>query len=368
MLEKKFTSLLKQAGITANGKNPWDMQIYSDRVYLSLVFGNLWLGETYMNKDWECEQLDDFFYRLLSSGIAKRKYISDILTFTKAILINAQKITRAYQIGQRHYDIGNNLFKAMLGEYMQYSCGYWKDGTDNLDQAQLQKLDLICKKINLQKGERVLDIGCGWGGFAKYAASKYGAKIVGLTVSEEQAKLAREFCKGENVEILLEDYRKLSGKFDKIVSIGMFEHVGPKNYRTYMQVVNKCLKDNGIFLLHTIVGLGNKTNIDPWIERYIFPNGVIPTMRQIMKAAEGILIAKDNHEFGPYYDKTLMAWWKNFNAAWPELKKDNRYDERFYRMWKYYLLSCAATFRSQTTQLWQIVFTKNGIKNYNPIR
>jgi len=370
MLEKKFTNLLNQAGIKVNGKNPWDMQIYSDKVYLSLIFGNLALGEAYMNKSWDSKQLDEFFYRLLSSGIvAKRKYVSNILTFIKAALINAQKITRAYQVGERHYNIGNDLFQAMLDGYMQYSCGYWKD-TDNLEQAQLQKLDLICKKINLQKGERVLDIGCGWGGFAKYAAEKYGAEVVGLTISKEQAKLAREFCKGEKVKISLEDYRELNEKFDKIISVGMFEHVGPKNYKTYMQMINRCLKDNGIFLLHTIVGLDDRINTDPWMERYIFPNGVIPSINQIMKAADGILTSIDTHEFGEYYDKTLMAWWKNFNSAWSELKKNSKYDERFYRMWKYYLLSCAGSFRAKKIKLYQIVFTKrtNSITNYTLIR
>ncbi len=369
MLAEKSTNLLEQAGITINGNNPWDIQIHSNRVWRSLIFGNLALGESYMDGDWDCEQLDEFFYRLLTSGLDRRKYLANALTFIKFLLINAQKVSRAHQIGQRHYDLGNDLFQAMLDSRMQYSCGYWQDA-DNLELAQLQKLDLICNKINLRPGERVLDIGCGWGGFAKYAASKYGAQVVGLTVSEEQAKLAREICRGERVEILVKDYRQFDGgKFDRIVSVGMFEHVGPKNYKTYMQMVDRCLQDDGIFLLQSIVSLGNRKNADPWIERYIFPNGVLPTMKRIMAAADGIFTTQDTHEFGEYYDKTLMAWWQNFNAAWPELKKNPKYDERFYRMWKYYLLSCAGAFRAKRIQLWQIVFTKEKTgMTYAPVR
>ena len=369
MLEKKFISLLKQAGITVNGREPWDMQVRSSKVYWSLVFGNFMLGETYLDGAWEAKKLDEFFYRLLAAGLDKRKYLANILTFIKFMLLNAQKITRAKQVGQRHYDLGNDLFQAMLDpETISYSCGYWKKG-DSLDLAQLRKIDLICRKLQLQAGESILDIGCGWGGFAKYAASKYGAKITGLTVSREQAKFARELCRGERVEILLEDYRELKGKFDKIVSVGMFEHVGPKNYRTFMEIVDSCLVDDGIFLLHTIGGLNNKLNTDPWIERYIFPNGVIPSEKQIMDAADNIFIARDTHEFGKYYDKTLMAWWQNFHHNWPELKKNSRYDQRFYRMWKYYLLSCAGAFRAGKLKLWQMVFTKREAElDYSKVR
>jgi len=368
MLEKKFTSLLEQADIKINGENPWDMRISSDRVFWSMLLGNLGLGEAYMDNEWDSKQLDEFFYRVLTAGLDKRKYISTVPVFLKFMLINAQKISRAGQVGQRHYDLGNDLFQAMLDSHLQYSCGYWEN-TDDLEQAQQQKLDLICRKINLQKGERVLDIGCGWGGFAKYAASIYGAKVTGLTISEEQARFAREFCRGLKVEILVKDYREFEGKFDKIVSVGMFEHVGAKNHRAYMEMADRCLKDDGILLLHTIVSLGSKVATDPWIERYIFPNGVLPSIKQIMDAADGIFTARDTHEFGSYYDKTLIAWWRKFDAAWPELKKNPKYDDRFYRMWKYYLLSCAGAFRARKNQLWQLVFSKrkSGIK-YTPVR
>lgn len=367
MFKKATIKLLAGAGIMVNGKNPWDMCVYNDRVLQQAFFyGNLGLGESFMRKwndrnwGWDCNRLDDFIYRLIRADLDKRKYISKASTFIKFLLINAQKIN-PWKVAKQHYDLGNDLFRAMLDqETMSYSCGYWKDG-DTLDLAQLRKLDLICKKLQLKAGETVLDIGCGWGGFAQYAASRYGVRVTGLTISEEQAKLARERCRNERVEILLEDYHNHKGKYDKIVSVGMFEHVGPKNYRTYMEMVNRCLKDDGIFLLHTISCLENDISTDPWIEKYIFPNGVIPSLNQILTAANGIFNKLDEHEFGSCYDKTLMAWWQKFDAAYKELSKNNhKYDERFYRMWQYYLLSCAGAFRAEKLKLWEFVFTKPG--------
>ena len=371
MFKKKCEKMFEAAGITVNGKDPWDMQVHSDRVFSKAILnGNLGLGETYLGGDWDCDRLDEFFYLLIKGGLDRRPYVSNILAWIKAWLLNEQKAARARQVGQRHYDLGNDLFKAMLDKTMSYSCGYWKEKTPSLELAQLNKLELICKKIHLSRNESVLDIGCGWGGFAKYAAAQYGAKVTGLTISEEQAKLARERCHGERIKILLEDYRRFSGKFDKIVSVGMFEHVGPKNYGRFMEIVNQLLGDSGIFLLHTIGCLKGKSHTDPWINKFIFPNGVIPSLEQIHQAAKGIFVALDEHEFGRDYDLTLTQWWWNFQSAWPELKKNPKYDQRFFRMWKYYLLSCAAAFRSGKLKLYQIVFVKPGRRgsNYAPIR
>jgi len=372
MLEKKFIKLLNEAGINVNGANPWDMKINSDRVFWSLVFGNLKLGETYMAGDWDCKQLDEFFFRLLKGGLNQRRYITNLLTFAKFMLVNAQKLN-PWKVAEHHYDLGNDLFEAMLDGNMQYSCAYPKKG-DNLELAQLRKLDLVCRKLQLKAGEDVLDIGCGCGGFAQYAAAKYGVNVTGLTVSKEQAELARQRCKDLPVAIITEDYNKfLTGgrKWDKIVSVGMFEHVGPKNYPTYMELAEKSLKPEGIFLLHTIGWLCDSINTDPWIERYIFPNGVIPSKLQIAAAAEKIFSEIDCHEFGACYDWTLMQWWQKFNAAWPRLSAENpKYDKKFYRMWEYYLKSCAGAFRARKLRLWQIVFTKKtaGNINYVPVR
>jgi len=260
--------------------------------------------------------------------------------------------------GFYHYDIGNDLYQRMLGESMAYTCGYWKDAK-NLEDAQYEKFDLVCKKIGLKSGQKILDIGSGWGSFLKFAAQRYGAKGVGITVSKEQKKLADERCHDLPIETRLMDYRDIAGeKFDRVVSLGMFEHVGYKNYRTFMQIARSVLNDDGLFLLHTIGGNRSVKTMDRWMEKYIFPNSMLPSARQITKATEGLFVLEDWHNFGPYYDQTLMAWYENVERAWPEL--NTRYGERFQRMWRYYLLACAGTFRSRTNQLWQIVLSKGG--------
>lgn len=351
---------LATAGITINGSNPWDMRVLDDRLENRILAqGTLGLGEAYMDGWWECERLDMFFDRVIRARLHERipRNLRVLLSYIKAQVVNMQSKSRAFHIGQFHYDLGNLLYEKMLDHRMIYSCGYWKDAT-TLDDAQEAKLDLICRKLQLKPGLRVLDIGCGWGGLARFMAEKYGVTVIGITVSKEQAALARTTCAGLPVEIRLQDYRDLDEQFDRIVSVGMFEHVGLKNYRTFMKVARRCLNDDGLFLLHTI-GSEARGGNDPWIHRYVFPNGRIPAVREIAAAAEQLFVMEDWHNFGTYYDNTLMAWEENFRRAWSELKQ--KYDERFYRMWRYYLLSCAGSFRARSNELWQVVFSKNGV-------
>jgi cyclopropane-fatty-acyl-phospholipid synthase len=368
-MKQNVQNILDLADIKLNGDRPWDIKVRNPGFYSRvLAGGSLALGESYMDGWWECDNLDQFFHRILKANLDKevvnlRQLIWAVL---KAKLINRQSISRAHVVGKKHYDVGNDLYSLMLDKRLTYSCGYWKN-TKTLDSAQEAKLDLICKKLGLKKGMRVLDIGCGWGSFAKFAAEKYKVKVVGITVSKEQVKLGRELCKGLPVEIKLQDYRSLRGKYDRIVSVGMIEHVGCKNYRTYMKVANRCLKKDGLFLLHTIGGNVSVNDVDPWIDKYIFPNGMLPSVKQLSKASEGLFIMEDWHNFGTDYDKTLMAWHKNFIGNWDKIK--DKYDVRFFRMWKYYLLCCAGSFRARKNQLWQIVFSKEGLKEgYTSIR
>lgn len=353
--------ILSPAGISIDGNNLWDIRIKDERFYKKVIKeGSLGLGESYMEGWWECERLDEFFSKLLPSD-PEEKVKSDlklILYLLLAVVFNPGSRSRAFRIGERHYDIGNELYSHMLDRRMIYSCGYWKDTTD-LDFAQEAKLDLICRKIGLQSGNKVLDIGCGWGGFAKYAAEKYGASVVGITVSKEQVSLAGECCKGLPIEIRLQDYREVNEKFDHIVSIGMFEHVRHKNYRTYMEIAYRCLRDDGLFLLHTIGDSRSNVAIDPWLDKYIFPNSMIPSMKQVSASVEGFFVTEDWHNFGCYYDPTLMSWFQNFDRNWPKLRE--KYGNRFYRMWKYYLLSCAGIFRSRHMHVWQMVLSKKGV-------
>ncbi|PIN75832.1 cyclopropane-fatty-acyl-phospholipid synthase [Candidatus Woesearchaeota archaeon CG10_big_fil_rev_8_21_14_0_10_37_12] len=364
----EIAKLLSYTDIKLNGNRPWDIKVNDERFYARVISGgSLAFGESYMDGWWDCKQLDVFFTKIFSAELEKKVFSwSLFFEYVKSKVANLQSKSRAFRIGETHYDIGNDLYKAMLDKRLTYTCGYWKTA-NTLDKAQEDKLDLVCKKIGLKKGMRVLDIGCGWGSFAKFAAEKYKVKVVGVTVSKEQVSLARNLCKGLPVQIRLQDYRDVNEKFDRIVSLGMFEHVGYKNYRRYMRVVHRCLKDDGLFLLHTIGCNKSVTSTDPWIAKYIFPNSMLPSIKQIAGSIEGLFVMEDWHNFSADYDKTLMAWFNNFNTGWLKLK--SKYSNRFYRMWKFYLLACAGSFRSRKNQLWQIVLSKNGVKGgYEHIR
>ncbi|MFN2305127.1 MAG: cyclopropane fatty acyl phospholipid synthase [Anaerolineales bacterium] len=352
--------LLESADIQINGKDPWDIQVHDERLYdRVLQQTSLGLGEAYMDGWWDCEAVDEFINRVLRAHLREKVETNLHMAFhiLKAKLFNRQSITKAHEVVEKHYDLGNNLYEAMLDKRLNYTCAYWKDA-DNLDDAQEAKLELVCKKIGVYEGMKILELGCGWGSFAKYAAERYGASVVGYNISEEQVRLGQELCQGLPVELRLQDYREATGQFDAVISIGVMEHVGNKNYATYMQVVDRCLKDDGIAFIHTIGGNKSMTTCEPWTDKYIFPNGLLPSISQLGKAMEGCFVMEDWHNFGPHYDPTLMAWYENFNQAWPELRK--QYSERFRRMWNYYLLSSAGGFRSRSQQMWQIVMTREG--------
>ncbi|GAB2981419.1 cyclopropane fatty acyl phospholipid synthase [Mucilaginibacter puniceus] len=361
--------ILDRAGIRVNGSDPWDIRVNDERFYpIVLRDGSLGLGETYMAGLWDASAPDVTLYKLLSTDLENLvgRNMKLMLYRLGCILFNGQSFKQVSRDIPRHYDLGNDLFEAMLDKRMIYSCAYWNDA-QTLDEAQEKKLDLICRKLQLKPGQRLLDIGCGWGGLAAFAAEKYGVEVTGITLSKEQARLARKRYAHLPVTISLQDYRTLNGQFDRVVSVGMIEHVGYKNYTIYMQTVNRVLKDDGLFLLH---GIGSDISVnrtDPWINKYIFPNGMMPSIRQIAGAAEGLFVQEDWHSFGTYYDKTLMEWRKQFKQSWPALK--TKYGDTFYRMWDYYLCCSAASFRAKKNQLWQIVFSKPGNHNvYTPVR
>lgn len=361
--KKIATKLLAEAGITINGDGPADIVVHNEKLYRRVLRkGSLGLGESYMDGWWDANNLDVFFDTLFSSRVidAHMEKLHPVLLKLQGTLLNLQSKRRSFQVGEEHYDLGNDLYRAMLDPRMVYTCAYWR-GVDTLAEAQEQKLDLVCKKIGLKKGDRVLDVGGGWGSFAKFAAEKYGARVVAITVSKEQAELGRENTKGLDVEIRVQDFRDVSdGPYDHIVSLGMFEHVGVKNYKVYMEKMRELLSDEGLFLLHTIGNNISSIVGDSWIDKYIFPNGVLPSIKQIGASLEKVFVMEDWQNFGTDYDKTLMAWHSNFEKEWPQLKE--KYGERFRRMWRYYLLLSAALFRSRRTQLWQIVLSKNGLR------
>jgi cyclopropane-fatty-acyl-phospholipid synthase len=354
-------------GVTVNGPSPWGIHVHDERFYdCALRDGDLGVGESYAAGWWDCERLDELAYRVLSHDLLANARLGwrTVLATLEHKLFNLQSRGRASQVAEAHYDLSNEFFEQMLGPSMAYSCGYWRHAT-SLDEAQEAKHDLICRKLQIEKNDRVLDIGCGWGGFARHAARKCGCHVTGIPISQQQSDYAQKFCAGLPVAIVLCDYRdeelRALGPFDKIVSVGMFEHVGRKNYRCFMTIVHDLLSDVGLFLLHAI-GANGDSGLGTWMERYIFPNSELPRSADIIRAIEGLFVMEDWHNFGAYYDKTLMAWYDNVerHPAARELLKARGLDRR----WRYYLLTCAGTFRLRSrTQLWQIVLSKYGVRN-----
>jgi cyclopropane-fatty-acyl-phospholipid synthase len=352
-------SMLEGTDIRLNGPNPWDIRI-NDELFLqrTLAEGSLGVGESYMDGQWECERLDDMLTRVFRANVDRRlPNAGQLWTALLARLVNPQSPRRSFKVGEQHYDVGDDLYARMLDSRMIYTCGYWRTAT-TLEEAQEAKLDLVCRKLGLKPGMRVLDIGCGWGGAAQFAAERYGVSVTGVTISKNQAATARERCKGLPVTIQLQDYRSVSGKFDRIYSLGMFEHVGVRNYRTYFETARRLLAPDGLFLLHTIGRNLSRTTNDPWIEKHIFPNSMLPSMAQIAAAAEDLFVTEDWHSFGADYDRTLMQY-KRFMASWAQIAP--QYGDRFRRMWEFWLLSSAASFRARRSQLWQILLSPEGV-------
>ena len=357
----RIVGLLKDAGVTVNGPNPWDIQVHNERMWTRLFSeGSLGLGESYMDGEWDAVDLAEFFNKVLVGGVADKIRITPNLLWqiAQAKLLNMQNIERSRRVARMHYN-ETDAYKASLDARMTGSCGYWPEGVSNLDQAQEAKLDLVCRKIGLKPGQLVWDIGCGWGAFMGFAAEKFGARCVGVTVSPDQAAYGRDRYKDLPIEFQVKDYRQFEGKADHVVSMGMFEHVGHKNYRAYFEKARSVIKDDGLFMMHTIGSQWSSDTIEPWLEKYIFPGGVIPSMAQIGKAIDGLWSVVDVHNIGPHYDKTLCAWYDNFERKW---KRRNTPDEvRFYRLWKYYLLCCAGGFRAKVLQVWQFVLSPTGV-------
>ena len=362
-------NLLAAGDIKINGGRPWDINVHDEQFYQAVFRGgSLAFGESYMAGWWDCDAIDELIYRIFEHDlISKVRFTpANIALYLGAIAGNFGKKAKAFEIGKRHYDIGNDLFKRMLDRRMTYTCGYWRNAT-NLDEAQEAKLDLVCRKLGLKSGQTVLDIGCGWGSFGKFAAEKYSVRVTGMTVSKEQVELGRELCKGLPVEFRLQDYRDL-----KEVSTISFHSVCSstsvtRTTRRYFRVACDHLKDGGLFLLHTIGSNLSVTHGDPWANKYIFPNGMLPSIAQIGKTIEKLFVMEDWHNFGPDYDKTLAAWFENFDKHWPEIA--SKYGATFYRMWKYYLFSFRGPVRARHMQLWQIVFSKRGVPGgYGSVR
>jgi cyclopropane-fatty-acyl-phospholipid synthase len=351
--------LLAEAGVPVGGDATHAVQVHDERLWARVIAQRqLGLGEAYMDGWWGCRQLDEMLTRVIAIDAAQRIPLRPriVLHALSSTVANYQTKRRAAKNAQHHYDIGNDLYERMLDKRMVYSCGYWQEA-ESLDTAQEAKLDLICRKLELEPGMRVLDIGCGWGGFLQFAAERYGIIGTGISPAVHQVSKARERCTGLPVTIHAMEYRDLEGVFDRIVSVGMLEHVGPKNLHTFFATCNRVLAEGGMMLHHTIGSTVSKHHSDPFFDRYIFPGGVLPSLAQFSRAAEPEWVIEDVHNFGPDYDRTLMAWNANIEARWSEIP---HYDERFRRMWRFYVLGSAAGFRARSLQLWQVVMRRKG--------
>lgn len=366
--ERKVTELFSLAGVQINGSEPYDVKVNNQDFFRRfLTDGRLGLGESYMDGWWDCEEIDVMLYKLIT---AEKVIVSHVQTPKTMLNMLASKVIphgnkwRSQEIGKFHYDIGNELYEKILDPYFNYTCGYWAGGAANLEEAQIAKMDRICQKLMIKPGMKLLDIGCGWGGFAKYVAEEYGAYISGISVSEEQLKYARKLCEGLQTEFHFLDYRDLNETFDRITTIGMLEHVGLKYYRNFMEKVHSSLTDDGIFVLHTI-GFNTSDFKNPWLQKYIFPGCFVPSIKHVAEAYEGLFVLEHVENIGFDYEKTLLSWYDNLERYWKEIQAfdPEKYNERFFRTWRYYLLSSAAGFRARKIQLWQFVFSKNGMED-----
>lgn len=359
--ERKIRSLLAEAGITVNGSEPYDIQVHDQRAFSRVAtYGRLGAGESYTVGWWDCSRLDEAVSRLacIRSPLASVGHRVLAIAALSGMLRNLQTRRASQRNASSIYDVSNDLYEAMLGRTMAYTCGYWSQAR-TLDEAQDAKHDLICRKLDFKPGMRLLDIGCGWGGLLAHAREHYGVIATGITLARAQAEYVAS--RWPDIEVMVCDYRDLAGRvFDRVTSVGVIEHVGYKNYRTFFRRVREVLAHDGMYLLQTIGANRRVHSVDPWMRRYIFPGGQLPSMTWLTQALESVFTLEDWHPFGADYDKTLLAWHQNFLEAWSRLQ--HRYDDRVRRMWEYYLLTCAGMFRARQLNLWQLVLApKHGL-------
>ncbi len=330
---------------------------------------NLHIGEAYMNEELIIEKgtIDEFLNLITNcydDFISNNKFYK-FYEYLSSILMPLQQINRLVNSKNNvahHYDINEDLYKLFLDKDMQYSCAYFHNPNISLEQAQKDKKEHIIRKLQIDKNMSVLDIGCGWGGMAIEIAKSTGAKVKGITLSENQFKTASERAQKEGlsdkVTFALQDYRNETEKYDRIVSVGMFEHVGVKYFKTYLSKANDILKENGVFLLHTIGQRGKPTATSPWIRKYIFPGGYIPSLSEVMKETQKLNInVTDVEVLRLHYAHTLSRWYQNVLENKDKIIK--MFDQRFFRMWEFYLLASKYSFVNMGNVVFQIQIAKN---------
>jgi len=359
--ETLITAGLTRAGVTVNGPNPWDIRVLDNRLFRRVVgTRELGFGDSYVEGWWECDRIDELVTRILRTGIKRilPPGISGLTLAARSVITNTQGSERAGDNATAHYGQHDALLRLILGEPLVYSCADWRDATDLAD-AQHAKIDRLASKLQLRPGMRVLDIGCGWGATADYLSTRHGVIVVGITPVAAQATHAARHHRHSDVSFVTTDFSNFTSPkpFDRIYSVGMVEHVGPKNLKPFFRHCQDLLVDDGIMFHQTIGRRTPRASTDAWIDRRIFPGGAIPSVQQLSRAWSAGWVLEDFENLGPDYDRTLMAW-----LGLLEGKKDqvlDQFGEEMYRTFRFYFQYCAGAFRARELQLWQLVLTKH---------
>jgi cyclopropane-fatty-acyl-phospholipid synthase len=352
--EARVRDLLARAGVAVDGGRPWDIRVANPAFYRrALDGGSLAVGEAYADGWWEAERLDEFFHRVFKAGLHERLAPSPWSGWRSLAgrLFGRRGRTHAPEA------LGSDVFRAMLGRRMSGACAYWKDARA-LDDADEAALELACRKLELKAGMSVLDMGSGWGAFARYAAERHGVSVVGVDISQERVQLARELCKGLPVALRVQDYEEVRGRFDRVVSLGLMEHAGAGSCRAVMAAAARCLKADGVALIHTAARNRAAGPRERWPAAGVLLEDGAPALSRLAAAAEGLFVIEDVHNLGTHYAPTLLAWHENLARRWPGLS--GRYGDRLYRTLTFGLLSTAGRFRARQGQLYQIVMTRPG--------
>jgi cyclopropane-fatty-acyl-phospholipid synthase len=383
LIAKLLTKIFKEGGIilidyegqkficgNPDLKKPLTLKILNKKLnYKLLINPELSFPEAYMNGEIKIENgtLLDFlnltFKNLGRSEINTTGYFIKKILHAYRFLTNFNLPLRSKKNVEHHYDLGEELYNLFLDKkFRMYSCAYWKSTEESLEQAQQNKINHIIKKLDLRTGQKVLDIGCGWGGLCFEMAKQSECEVTGITLSKNQY----EYCIKKSKELKLDnqchfellDYRHLKGKFNRIVSVGMVEHVGRKFYKTFFKKINDLMTEDGLSLIHTIGSTEPKSPPQPWISRYIFPGGLVPSGSDLIDAIEKTgLVLTDMESLIRHYDQTLKAWLERFQDNRSKAKK--MYDERFCKMWEFYLASCSAAFKYRDLLVYQLQIAKN---------
>ncbi len=355
-----------------------DIRVNDENFFKRIVlYGDIGFGESYMLNEWETSNLTNVISFLLGnmkyiptlSGARKTFSPVNLLKLINRIqhVLNPNSLKGAKQNISKHYDLSNEFFSQFLDRTMTYSCALFKDPDDTLEDAQIRKYDSLCKSTKLSKDDHVLEIGCGWGGFAIHAAKNYGCKVTGITISKKQYDLARERVRAagleDKVNIVFEDYRKVKGEFDKVISIEMIEAVGHRYFKTYFDKINKILKPNGVLGLQAIIIPDSRyseyrKSVD-WLQKHIFPGGLLPSIAKINESlnASGNLNLYSLKEMGLSYARTLKNWYDNFQSNLGTVRALG-FDDVFIRKWEYYLCSCEASFLQRNINVVQMVYAR----------